>query len=128
MRGCHPIGLWLNHRYQKVWLETLDTYHDMVSAEGWNDKDVIEVPVFQKLIFKVPLFLSVQSSSCLTNIMQFALLIIAKCGFGFTFDWDSPPTAADGGASIQETLRIVADHTMSLVFLPKWLRYLPLKK
>jgi len=36
-----------------VWTETLKTYHEMVSAEGWTDKKEISIPVVQSLTFKV---------------------------------------------------------------------------
>ena len=45
----------MNHgyRYALVWDKTRQIYHDMISIEGWTDIDVIEVPVMQKLTFKV---------------------------------------------------------------------------
>ena len=36
-----------------VWEQTLDTYREMVSAEGWSDKKEIDIPVVQQLTFKV---------------------------------------------------------------------------
>jgi len=36
-----------------VWKETLNTYREMVFAEGWGDKNEINIPVVQKLTFKV---------------------------------------------------------------------------
>jgi len=41
------------YRYQMVWTETLKTYHEMVSAEGWTDKKEINVPAVQALTFQV---------------------------------------------------------------------------
>ncbi|KAH9478750.1 Cytochrome P450 monooxygenase 124 [Psilocybe cubensis] len=99
-----------NSLYQMVWTETLNTYNDMVEAEGWKGKKEIDVPVIQTLTFKL------------------ALLIIGKCGFGFSFDWSSPPRSEDGSLSIQEALRIVADSHMIATFLPKWIQNLPTKK
>ena len=32
------------------------TYHEMLSAEGWTDKQEIDVPVVQSLTFKVWIF------------------------------------------------------------------------
>jgi hypothetical protein len=36
-----------------VWKTTLQTYREMITAEGWTDKDVVDVPVIQTLTFKV---------------------------------------------------------------------------
>ena len=36
-----------------VWKQTFNTYQEMVSAEGWSDKEEINIPVAQKLTFKV---------------------------------------------------------------------------
>ncbi|KAF8068982.1 cytochrome P450 [Lyophyllum atratum] len=99
-----------NKLYQMVWAETLESYREMISAEGWGTKDTIDVPVIQKLTFKL------------------ALLIIGKCGFGFSFNWTTPPTAPDGTMSVQEALRIVADTHMWAIFAPKWLLALPFRK
>ncbi|PPQ65337.1 hypothetical protein CVT26_000052 [Gymnopilus dilepis] len=113
--------LWRKHRrimgpafnmdlYQLVWQESLRMYKEMIAAEGWDGKKTIEIPVIQKLTFK------------------FALLIIGRCGFGFDFNWFSPPRAADGSMSVLEALRIVGDSYMIAVFLPKWIQNLPFKK
>lgn len=96
--------------YDMVWAETSQTYRDMVVAENWQGKTEIEIPVIQKLTFKL------------------ALLIIGKCGFGFEFNWFDPPKSADGAFSIQEAIRIVADTNIQAVNLPKWIRRLPFKK
>ncbi|GLB42782.1 putative cytochrome P450 [Lyophyllum shimeji] len=93
-----------------VWTETLETYREMIAAEGWSKKDSINVPVVQTLTFKL------------------ALLIIGKCGFGFSFNWTAPPTAPDGTMSVQEALRIVADSHMLAIFAPKWLLALPFRR
>jgi hypothetical protein len=36
-----------------VWSETLAAYYEMISEEGWATKNTVEVPVVQKLTFKV---------------------------------------------------------------------------
>ena len=41
------------NRYQRVWVETIDIYRQMISTEGWTSKTTIHVPVVQKLTFKV---------------------------------------------------------------------------
>ncbi|PPQ69426.1 hypothetical protein CVT24_001475 [Panaeolus cyanescens] len=40
--------------YDLVWKETLDTYREMVSAEGWLGKSSVEIPAVQRLTFKPP--------------------------------------------------------------------------
>ena len=40
-------------RYEMVWKQTFNTYREMVSAEGWSDKEEIDIPVAQELTFKV---------------------------------------------------------------------------
>ncbi|KAF7426204.1 hypothetical protein PC9H_008571 [Pleurotus ostreatus] len=98
-----------NSLYNLVWERTLQTYHEMVRAEGWADKDIAEVPAVQKLTFKL------------------ALLIIGHCAFGFPFDWSTPANLSDGLMSVQEALRIVADTHMFSVIAPKWVYKLPIK-
>jgi hypothetical protein len=63
-----------------VWSETLGTYHEMISAEGWATKDTIDVPIVQTLTFKVrvhatlrpifdsSLFLASSSDNCKMRI------------------------------------------------------------
>ncbi|KAF8815129.1 cytochrome P450 [Phlegmacium glaucopus] len=96
-----------NRVYQMVWSETLKTYHEMIAVEGWADKKEISVPVVQSLTFKL------------------ALLIIGKCGFGFSFNWLEPPQSADGKMTIQHALRTVADSPSAILFVPKWIQRLP---
>jgi len=60
-----------------------------------------------------------------TAFSQLALLIIAKCGFGFSFEWSAPPIGPDGTMSIQEALRILADSYIVGLLAPDWVRYLP---
>ncbi|KAF8816637.1 cytochrome P450 [Phlegmacium glaucopus] len=96
-----------NRVYQMVWTETLRTYHEMIAAEGWADKKEINVPIVQSLTFKL------------------ALLIIGKCGFGFSFNWLEPAQSADGKMTIQRALRMVADSALAILFVPKWIQRLP---
>jgi len=42
-----------NRVYQMVWTETLKTYNEMLSAEGWTNRKEIDVPLVQSLTFKV---------------------------------------------------------------------------
>ncbi|KJA21393.1 hypothetical protein HYPSUDRAFT_42029 [Hypholoma sublateritium FD-334 SS-4] len=95
--------------YESVWVETLKTYCEMVSEEGWISKDRVNVSAVQTLSTK------------------FALLIIGKCGFGFSFGWSDPPRTADGRMTVQQALRIAADTFAISTFAPLWMRKLPVK-
>ena len=43
----------LDCRYQLVWNETIRVYKNMITSEGWDKKDVIDIPIVQKFTFKV---------------------------------------------------------------------------
>ncbi|KAF7360370.1 hypothetical protein MVEN_00766700 [Mycena venus] len=104
-------AMWRKHRrvvgpafgpelYKLVWRKTLEIYRDMIEVEGWKDKDVVDIPVIQKVTFKI------------------AFLIVRLL----------PPQAADGGMPVQEALRVVADTIVLFTAVPKWLYYLPIPK
>ncbi|KAJ8517930.1 hypothetical protein ONZ45_g4924 [Pleurotus djamor] len=95
--------------YNLVWEQTLRTYREMITAEGWENADVAEVPVVQKLTFKL------------------ALLVLGHCAFGFPFDWSTPARLPDGSMSVQEALRTVADTHIFAISAPKWVWKLPIK-
>ncbi|KAF7342838.1 hypothetical protein MSAN_01999800 [Mycena sanguinolenta] len=83
--------------YKLVWKQTARTYKDMIQTDGWNTKDVVDIPVVQKLTL--------------------AFLVIASCG--------ATPPSTDGVMSVTEALRLVSDHNLLLVFAPGWLFYMP---
>ena len=60
----------------------------------------------------------------LTEILQFALLIISTCGFGLNFDWAEPPSPPDGRMTVQQAFKIVVDRTMTVTFVPRWVHKL----
>ncbi|KAF8168572.1 cytochrome P450 [Pholiota molesta] len=99
-----------NDLYVNVWAESLAVHRQMTSIEEWDGKNVVDIPVIQSLTSK------------------FALLLIGKCGFGFDFDWSTPPKASDGRMSFQESLRILMDATMIIGFVPQWIQRLPLPR
>ncbi|KAJ6470065.1 cytochrome P450 [Mycena vitilis] len=96
--------------YKLVWKKTIEVYRDMVEVEGWEAKDVVDIPVIQKITLKL------------------AFLLISTCGFGFASTWDTPPQAAEGGMSIQETLKLVAESNLLELTFPRWLFYLPIPR
>ncbi|KAL0574637.1 hypothetical protein V5O48_007333 [Marasmius crinis-equi] len=89
-----------NTLYQLVWDESLKTYRDMVSADGWLDRKTVDITELQK------------------NTFKFALIVLGTCAFGFDFDWSAPPTIAEGEMSVQEAMRIVIDRFLFLIFAP----------
>ncbi|KAG5633566.1 hypothetical protein H0H81_006811 [Sphagnurus paluster] len=97
-----------NKLYERVWAETINLYRQIEAGEGWVTKDTIEIPVVQKITTKM------------------ALLVIARCGFGLSFDWSAPPISPDGTTSVQESLRILTDSYIVSLIAPDWVRYLPL--
>ncbi|KJA21380.1 hypothetical protein HYPSUDRAFT_67727 [Hypholoma sublateritium FD-334 SS-4] len=99
-----------NKLYESVWKETLRTYREMVSDEGWSTKERSGVFSVQSLAFKL------------------TLLIIGKCGFGFPFSWSEPARTSDGRMSLQEALRISADTFLVSLFVPEQMQKLPIKK
>ncbi|KAF9258180.1 cytochrome P450 [Marasmius fiardii PR-910] len=112
-------GEWRKHRrvmgpafgnalYQLVWEQSLKTYRDMVSVEGWSDKKTVDVPVTQVATSK------------------FALIVLGLCAFGFDFNWTEPPTTTEGEMTVQEAMRTVIDNYLYLIFTPPWIqRFLP---
>ncbi|KAJ6595778.1 cytochrome P450 [Mycena vulgaris] len=96
--------------YKMVRKQTAQTYRDMVEVEGWQTKDIVDVPVIQALTLKL------------------AFLIISACGFGFPSPWATPETSGDGEISVQEALRLVAETNLLMLATPKWVLHLPIKK
>lgn len=95
--------------YSLVWSETLRVFKDMVSSEGWDTKDSVEIAVIQKYTFKL------------------ALYVISSVGFGLPFIWDAPPTNEDGSMPLQEAFKTFTDHPTLWLAAPKWLYKLPFK-
>ena len=55
-------------------------------------------------------------------MLQLALLIIGRCGFGFSFTWLEPPRSADGKMTIQHALHTIVDHFLAVLFIPKLIK------
>ncbi|KAF9258195.1 cytochrome P450 [Marasmius fiardii PR-910] len=94
-----------NSLYQLVWEQSLNTYREMVSAEGWSEKKTVDVPVTQVATFK------------------FALIVLGLCAFGFEdFNWTEPPTTVKGEMTVQEAMRTVIDNYLYIIFTPPWIQ------
>ncbi|KAJ7064839.1 cytochrome P450 [Mycena amicta] len=115
--------MWRKHRrivgpafgvdlYKLVWQQSRDTYNDFMHVDGWDreGRKTVDVPVIQDITLK------------------FAFLIISNCGFGFPSTWAAPPSAKAGEITVQEALRIAADHHLLMLTVPKWAFYLPIPK
>ena len=111
-----------------VWTETSKTYDEMISMEGWTDKKEIDIPVVQSLTFKVwdlvwDFYMTALASNPPTT-PQLALLIIGKCGFGFSFNWLELPRSHDDKMTIQHALRVISASPAVILLIPKWLQHL----
>ncbi|EGN98796.1 hypothetical protein SERLA73DRAFT_54040, partial [Serpula lacrymans var. lacrymans S7.3] len=95
-----------NETYALVWSESLRSYHDMMAAEGWDKKQVVEIYSMQRITSK------------------FALLIISSCGFGLPFTWESPPIESESSVTIQDAIYTTA-RSLAFVRAPGWAWYLP---
>ncbi|KAF9243484.1 cytochrome P450 [Melanogaster broomeanus] len=91
-----------------VWEASQTLYAEMVSAEGWSSKDVIEVPSIQALTFK------------------FTLIIIASVGFGLPFTWSDSP-ARQGEMTVQECFQTIMRTTIFAITAPEWAWKLPVE-
>ncbi|KAH8827540.1 cytochrome P450 [Flagelloscypha sp. PMI_526] len=97
--------------YDLVLEKSMDLYDQMVSGEGWDKLERVELDVVQRVTFK------------------FALLLIALCGFGFNeATWVAGPATEDQSMSLAEAIRIATEDNMLHVFLPKWVYLLPIKR
>ncbi|KAF8644316.1 hypothetical protein AX16_008524 [Volvariella volvacea WC 439] len=97
-----------NDLYQMVWKESCKLYREMLSEEGWDKRDIVDIPVAQKVIFKL------------------ALLVLGNCGFGMSFNWSDPPYGPDGQMSLQEALCTMSERVMAACMAPTWMTYLPI--
>ncbi|EJT98649.1 cytochrome P450 [Dacryopinax primogenitus] len=84
--------------YQAVWKETINTYYDFMAVEKWEKEPSFIMP-------DVPAITS-----------KFALLLIAKCGFGTNLAWNE-----------EIGVKITSTSVFILAMLPRWLFDLPLK-
>ncbi|KAF9243485.1 cytochrome P450 [Melanogaster broomeanus] len=95
-----------NGTYAFEWEASQRLYAEMVSAEGWSSKDVIEVPSIQALTFK------------------FTLVIFASVGFGLPFTWSDSP-ARQGEMTVQECFQTIVRTNMFAITAPEWVWKLP---
>jgi hypothetical protein len=113
-------------RYQLVWEETSKVYYDLINHEGWEKRNVVDVPVIQDLTTKV-LSQHFNAKMLSANGLKIALLVMASAGFGFPFSWDAPPVAEDGSMSVQQAMTLLSSYATFGALLPKWAWNLPIQ-
>ncbi|KAJ7152014.1 cytochrome P450 [Mycena filopes] len=91
-----------------VWSEAAVLYQQMMQSEEWPKGPDVVIPAINEL----------------TN--KFALLLIARCGFGQHIDWDMPPPAS--GMPFGTALLIVARSHILRLIAPRWIYKLPIKR
>ncbi|KAF9000899.1 cytochrome P450 [Cyathus striatus] len=112
--------LWRKHRrivgpafsqklYELVWSQSLELYRQMLTAEGFEDQKVVDLPAVQQITFK------------------FAFYIIGRCGFDFPFNWGEHATPVDGNVPFTEAMRFFIDN-IQILNLPQKVLDLPLAK
>ncbi|GJJ06948.1 hypothetical protein Clacol_001144 [Clathrus columnatus] len=110
--------MWKRHRrilaptftpttYSLVVKETIATYKEMIINENWDGKDSLFISGFNR----IPL--------------RFALIIIARCGFGLPMSWTEEQP---GTMSFGEALAVVSETAIPRLILPNWVYKLPIKK
>ncbi|KAH9973813.1 cytochrome P450 [Lactifluus volemus] len=95
--------------YSIVWAETSRVYGDMISVEGWSQKDLVTLRQVQAYTTRL------------------AFLVISTCGFGLPFRWEEPTETDDGGMGIQKAMRIWVDTVIVRLLTPSWVYKLPIK-
>ncbi|KAF8994052.1 cytochrome P450 [Cyathus striatus] len=95
--------------YELVWNESLHLYSEMLAAEGFEDKKVVEIPKIQRITF------------------DFAFLVIGRCGFGFPFSWTEQIESNRSGMSFPDAMHIFVKY-MQILQLPKMIRRLPISR
>ncbi|KAI9509037.1 cytochrome P450 [Russula earlei] len=95
--------------YSLVWAETLRVYRDIITTEGWTQKDVVILDPVQ------------------TYTTRLAFLVISACGFGLSFPWKDETKSDNGGMGIHEAMRIWASTVTLRAITPSWAYRLPFK-
>ncbi|KAJ7491712.1 cytochrome P450 [Mycena galericulata] len=95
--------------YSLIVDDTIAAYREMIGAEGWENQDNVAISDVNALPHKL------------------ALIIIARCGFGFRMPWSDIP-APTGEMTFGESLSIVSSSAITRLLLPGWAYKLPIRK
>jgi hypothetical protein len=99
-------------RYEFVWREVTRFFKEMTAVDNWPTR------AGQDISFRD-----------VTSITQrIALYTILSCGFGLPVSWDPSKMATQGTHTITEGIEAQGEHMIMLVFTPKWILNLPIKK
>lgn len=110
--------------YDLVWKETADLFMEMSHEEGWSTKAVMELPDITRYTSKVSAYRSFSPS---LNVRQFALTIMARCGFGHESPWKTGISTADA-LSYGDALQLVTESCIERLILPRWAYSLPIAR
>lgn len=106
-------GSAFNHElYNALWNDTTETYRQMVLAEGWEKIGTFETE-------------SVWHSFTL----KFSTTMIAKTGFGLSFDWKTPIVSKEGTMTVEKAFQVFGNNLMLRMFVPaSILKILPFER
>ncbi|KAH9962932.1 cytochrome P450 [Russula dissimulans] len=96
--------------YSLVWAETTRIYRDIVTTEGWTQKDVVTLDPVQ------------------AYTMRLAFFVISACGFGLRIPWEGATENYDKDMGIRNAMRIWADTAALRIIIPSWMYRLPVKR
>ncbi|KAJ6473258.1 cytochrome P450 [Mycena sanguinolenta] len=91
-----------------VWSQAVSLYQEMLECEGLVDIHEKTIPAINNITTK------------------FALILIARCGFGQSISWDTPPQSS--GMPLGEALVIVSGSSIVRLVTPRWMYKLPIKR
>ncbi|KAJ6517309.1 cytochrome P450 [Mycena vitilis] len=94
--------------YSLIVKETVAVYREMLTSQGWETQDKVDVPDVSSLPHKL------------------ALIIIARCGFGFNMPYETP--TPHGTMPFGQALDIVSGSAVARLVLPRWAYSLPIKQ
>ncbi|KAG7093007.1 hypothetical protein E1B28_009306 [Marasmius oreades] len=96
-----------NETYALVWSETSSIYHEMATAEGWDDKSIVKIPVVNELTNKA------------------ALMVLSRCAFGKPMPWN-PTSDSFDVVEFGEALVTVSETFIERLAIPRWAYKLPI--
>ncbi|KAJ7489683.1 cytochrome P450 [Mycena galericulata] len=89
-------------------VEAANLYGGVMEAEGWMHERAVTITATSDITAK------------------FALILIARCGFGQPISWNSEPTPS--GMKFGEALSIVSGSSILRLVTPRWMYKLPIKR
>ncbi|KDQ14474.1 hypothetical protein BOTBODRAFT_174671 [Botryobasidium botryosum FD-172 SS1] len=106
-RIVHPS--FSNKLYSLVWKESMQTFRDIIEAEGWDKTQSVAIPVLSDL-----------TSKC-------TLTIVTSCAFGIRSPWSDSIAQIGQGLPLGKCLELVTEDAPVRLLTPKWAYFLPIK-